>query len=387
MILRNEHSSKIKMLLSSNPVVGIIGARQVGKTTLARQYIKKWNGPVHFFDLEDPRDEAKLADPMIALEGLQGLIILDEIQRTPGIFKVLRVLCDRDPLPARFLVLGSASPELLQQSAETLAGRISYLELGGLGLNEVGSRAMNKLWIRGGFPRSFLAETDEESAGWRRDFIKTFLERDLPAIGLRMPASTMRRFWTMMAHYHGQLWNASEIGRSFGVADTTVRRYLDTLEASLVVRVLQPWHENIGKRQVKAPKTYIADSGIAHALLELWNEDQVLGHPKMGATWEGFALKTIVEKLGAMPESCFFWRAHTGAELDLFVLKGGKRLGFEFKRTASPQVTRSMQNAAEALSLDRLFVIHAGAESFPMKKGIVAIPLSRIWTDPELSRY
>ena len=342
---------------------------------MAKQLAKTRDDPVHFFDLEDPRDEARIADPMLALESLEGLIVIDEIQQAPDIFRVLRVLADRTPLRARFLVLGSASPDLLRQSSETLAGRIGYLELRGFTLDEVGAHAVDTLWVRGGFPRSFLADTEQESARWRRDFIRAFLERDLPFLGVNLPSTTMRRFWTMLAHYHGQLWNSSEIGRSFGVADTTVRRYLDILSAAFVVRVLPPWHENLGKRQVKAPKVYIADSGLAHALLGVWNMEQVLSHPKMGATWEGFALETVIARLGAEPEECFFWRTHTGAELDLLIVQGNRKLGFEFKRTSAPRLTRSMRNAMQALKLDELVVVHAGRDAFAMEKRVRAVPL------------
>ncbi len=379
MIDRKSHIATIKDLLSTNPVAGIVGARQVGKTTLAKQLAKTRDDPVHFFDLEDPRDEARIADPMLALESLEGLIVIDEIQQAPDVFRVLRVLADRTPLRARFLVLGSASPDLLRQSSETLAGRIGYLELRGFTLDEVGAHAVDTLWVRGGFPRSFLADTEEESARWRRDFIRAFLERDLPFLGVNLPSTTMRRFWTMLAHYHGQLWNSSEIGRSFGVADTTVRRYLDILSAAFVVRVLPPWHENLGKRQVKAPKVYIADSGLAHALLGVWNMEQVLSHPKMGATWEGFALETVIARLGAEPEECFFWRTHTGAELDLLIVQGNRKLGFEFKRTSAPRLTRSMRNAMQALKLDELVVVHAGRDAFAMEKRVRAVPLRDLY--------
>jgi len=301
MIRRDQELETLRRLLSQHPVVGIVGARQVGKTTLAHSLVVRTKGPSSIFDLENPEDLARLGDPMLALKELKGLVVIDEIQRYPGLFPVLRVLVDRPKPPARFLVLGSASPDLLRQSSETLAGRIVYHELGGFSLDEVGAKNHMRLWLRGGFPRSYLARSHAESDAWRQGFVRTFLERDLPQLGITIGSTTLRRFWSMLAHYHGQIWNGSEFARSFGVADTTIRNYLDLLTSALVVRQLQPWHENISKRQVKAPKVYLADSGLLHALLNLKTLKDLEGHPKVGASWEGFALDSVVHQLRARP--------------------------------------------------------------------------------------
>lgn len=383
LIDRPQHVERVRDLLTRFPVVALLGARQVGKTTLARQILAGQAGPTTLLDLEDPTHRARLADPMLALGVLEGLVVLDEIQRLPEVFPVLRVLVDRPDSPARFLVLGSASPDLLRQSSESLAGRIYHHRLGGFTSDEVGVEEVDRLWLRGGFPRSFLAADDEASAEWREAFIRTFLERDLPQLGVTIPSSDLRRFWTMLAHYHGQTWNASELGRSLGVSYKTVAGYLDLLEAAFVVRQLQPWHENLGKRQVKAPKVFVEDSGLLHSLLGLRRRDELLSHPKVGASWEGFALREVVSRLDARPEECFFWATHAGAELDGLVVRGQTRLGFEFKRTSAPKVTRSMHVAREDLRLDRLDVVYPGVESFPLADGIRALSIRRLEQDLE----
>ena len=379
MIERLQEIKRLKKLLHSHPVAVIIGARQVGKTTLSRMLVADINKPVSYYDLENPEDMARLGDPMLALKDLRGLVVIDEIQRYPDLFTVLRVLVDRPRLPARFLILGSASPDLLRQSAESLAGRIIYHHLAGFSLDEVGEDQHRKLWLRGRFPRSFLARSHLESEEWRRGFIQAFLERDLPQLGITIRSTTLRRFWTMLAHYHGQTWNASEFGRSFGVADTTVRNYLDTLSSALVVRLLLPWHENIAKRQVKAPKVYLADTGILHTLLNLRTFKDLEGHPKIGASWESFALEQVVRRLGARSDECYYWATHAGAELDLLVVRGNRRLGFEFKRTSSPQITKSMRIALSDLKLNRLDIIHAGDKSFPLSKHIRAVSFTDLF--------
>ncbi|MBI1730995.1 ATP-binding protein [Candidatus Acetothermia bacterium] len=382
MIKRSKEMERLSDLLKLYPVVAIIGARQVGKTTLATSLANQMGG-TSSFDLENPEDRAKLSDAMLALKPLQGLVVLDEIQNMPGLFQPLRVLADRRPIKTRFLVLGSASPDLLRQSSESLAGRIAYHELDGFSLDETGIKSQNLLWLRGGFPDSFLAKTANESLEWRNFFIRTFIERDLPQLGIKIESTALRRFWTMLAHYHGQVWNASEFGRSFGVADTTVRRYLDTLSSALVVRQLQPWHENISKRQVKSPKVYIRDSGLLHALLNLKSMDELLGHPKMGASWEGFVIKEIVRQLGADSRECYFWATHTGAELDLLVVRGNKRWGFEVKRTSAPEITPSMRSALKDLKLERLDLVHAGKDTFPLATNVRAVALQRLLKDIE----
>jgi predicted AAA+ superfamily ATPase len=381
MIERKEEVETIRGLLQRHPVVGMIGARQVGKTTLARLLIRKSKGPSSYFDLENPEDLSRVADPMLALKDLKGLVVVDEIQRQPNLFPVLRVLVDRPGAITHFLVLGSASPDLLRQSAETLAGRIFYHELGGFSLKEVGIENHMRRWLRGGFPRSYLARTHAESDEWRRGFVRTFLERDLPQLGITIRSTTLRRFWNMIAHYHGQIWNASEFARSFGVADTTVRNYLDLLTSALVIRQLSPWHENVSKRQVKAPKVYIADSGVLHTLLGLRTLPDLEGHPKAGASWEGFVLEQVIRQLGARVEECFFWATHGGSELDLLVVRGSQRLGFEIKRTTSPKITPSMRHALSDLKLRSLVVIHAGDTTFPLDKKIRAVALSRLLHD------
>ena len=370
---REQRVQEIQRNLQTFRVVGLLGARQVGKTTLARDVATRFKGPATFFDLESPEDLARLREPELTLRGLRGLVILDEIQRRPDLFPVLRVLSDRRPLPARFLVLGSASPELLRQSSESLAGRIGYVELSGFDCEEIPANRWERLWARGGFPPSFLARSDAASLEWRRALIRDFLERDLPAFGFRAAPETMRRFWSMLAHWHGQVWNASEFARAFGVADTTVRRHLDQLVSTFALRLLPPWHENLGKRQVKSPRVYLTDSGILHALLGLASADDVLSHPKVGASWEGFALEQVVRRLRARADECFFWRTHGGAELDLLVVRGRKRRGYEFKRTSAPTVTPSMRTALTDLHLDSLSVVHAGAHSFPMGNRLHAV--------------
>jgi len=376
MIERKTAHHQVRSLLSRYRVVAILGARQVGKTTLAKQVAGEWpKGPATRFDLEDPADLARLEEPSIALRGLDGLVVLDEIHRCPDLFPLLRVLADRERPATRFLILGSASPELLRQSSETLAGRISFFHLSGFHLGEVGAARTEQLWVRGGFPRSFLARNDQQSAEWRRGFIRTFLERDIPQLGIRVPAATLRRFWAMLGHAHGQIWNAAEFARSFGVGESTVRRYLDLLTATFVVRQLSPWHENMGKRQVKSPKIYFTDSGLLHTLMQIETMESILEHPRLGASWEGFALQEVIAHLGVRPEECFFWATHGGAELDLLIVRGKTRLGFEFKRTDAPRTTPSMRAALSDLRLDALYVVHAGEHPFSLGERIRAVPI------------
>jgi len=382
MIPRTVQVNILREALSVYPAVGIIGARQVGKTTLAGMLADQWQGRTHHFDLEDTEDLARLSDPMLALKPLDGLIILDEVQRLPEVYPILRVLIDRHQGNRRFLILGSASPALLQQSSESLAGRIKYHRLSGLGLDEILPEQSQQLWTRGGFPSSFLAGTDKASLEWRKAFISTFLERDLPQLGITVSAARMRRFWNMLAHYHGQIWNASEFARSFGVADTTVRQYLDRLTDALVVRQIQPWHENISKRQVKSPKVYICDSGLVHALLNLSSLAEIEGHPKSGATWEGFIIEQLIRLMEADESECFHWATHAGAELDFLHVRGLTKTGFEIKRTVAPKVTKSMRIALEDLGLNRLYVIHAGDHSYPMAEKIQAVSCSEIHKVP-----
>jgi predicted AAA+ superfamily ATPase len=383
LVERQRHQEALKGLLERHPVVGLLGARQVGKTTLARQLAARYDGPVSFFDLEDPTDLTRLAEPMLVLRDVRGLIVIDEVQRRPDLFPVLRVLADRLERVARFLILGSASPGLLRQTSESLAGRIFYHELGGFALDEVGVAARERLWLRGGFPRSFLAATDGASAEWRRGFVRTFLERDLPELGIQVPPETLRRFWTMIAHYHGQVWNGAELSRAFGVSGVTVRRYLDLLTSALVLRQLPPWFENLSKRQVKSPKVYVADSGLLHTLLNVETREDLEGHPKVGASWEGFALHAVVERLGARAEEVFFWATHAGAEIDVLVVRGRRRFGFELKRTAAPRLTPSIRTALDDLRLERVDVVYPGEHTFPLAERVRALALSRLYEDLE----
>lgn len=387
MIDRQREVKMLIGLLKRHPVVGIIGARQVGKTTLAHFLMRTIGGTSAYFDLENPEDAVRLSDPMLALKGLRGLVVIDEIQRKPELFPILRVLADSLKSRTRFLVLGSASPDLLRQGSETLAGRIFYHELKGFSLEEIGMKNHRRLWLRGGFPRSYLAPSDTASDEWRHGFIRTFLERDMPQLGVTIRSGTLHRFWSMLAHYHGQIWNASEFGRSFGVADTTVRNYIDLLTSALVVRQLLPWHENISKRQVRSPKPYIIDSGLLHTLLGIKTSIELERHPKVGASWEGFVIEQVIGWMGFRPEECFFWATHGGAELDMLVVRGTDRLGFEIKLTSSPHVTPSMRSALSDLKLRRLDVIHAGEETFHLARDIRALSLMRILEDLKPVRH
>jgi len=357
-----------------SPITALLGPRQCGKTTLARHFAQGQGAT--FYDLESAVDQRRLQNPELALGERSGLVILDEVQALPELFPVLRGLVDRPGQTTRFLILGSASPHIIQHASETLAGRVEFVELGGFDLAETGAGALNTLWLRGGFPRSYLAASDEDSFAWREGFVRTYLERDLPQLGLRVPAPAMRRFWTMLAHYHGQTWNASELGRSMGLSDKTVRGYLDLLTGTFMVRQLQPWFENLGKRQVKAPKVYFKDSGLLHHLMDIPTRHHLLGHPKVGASWEGFAIEQVLRVFE--PSQPYFWSAHGGAELDLIFMYKGRRLGFEIKFTEAPRVTASMRTAKEDLRLDHLWVIHPGVHGFPMEEGITAMPLTRV---------
>ena len=371
-LARERHLRRIALLLDEFPVVTLLGARQVGKSTLARQLVGSRHGPSAWFDLENPVDLTRLADPGLELRPLRGLVVLDEIQRLPEVFPLLRVLADRPGTPARFLVLGGASPALLRQTSETLAGRVAFHELDGFGLDEVDD--LEGLWLRGGFPRSYLASSAPASRRWRDGFIQTFLARDVPELGSLIPSTALHRFWTMLAHWHGRLWNGAELGRAFGVSHTTVRRYLDLLTSVFMVRQLQPWHENIAKRQVRSPKVFINDSGLLHALLGLTTREDVVSHPVVGPSWEGFVVQQVIHLLGARPEQCYHWSTHAGAELDLMILAGDRRYGFGVKRAEAPRLTASMRVAFETLGLERLDVVHAGTQSYRMAPGIRALP-------------
>ena len=383
MLERRRQLQRLGRLISRNPVVAILGARQVGKTTLARSFAAGQARTVTVFDLERRQDIARLADPELALAGLRGIVILDEIQRRPELFPALRVLADRQRKPARFVVLGSASPALLRQSSESLAGRIAYQELSGFSIDEVGADKLDRLWLRGGFPRSFTARSNSESLEWRREFVRTFLERDLPQLGISIPAATLERFWAMLAHYHGQVWNASELGRSFGVSHHVMRRYLDTLQSTFMIRALRPWAANIRKRQVKSPKIYLRDSGVLHTFLDIASMNDLQRHPKLGASWEGVLVEAIIQQLGARAEQCYFWATHTGAELDLLIVDGHSHYGFEIKRTTAPHVTPSMRSALSDLRLKRLDVVYAGTETFPLASNVRAVAASRLLLDLE----
>ncbi len=373
MIDRSGYLTALRRRLDQFPVVALIGARQVGKTTLARQLAHGWRGPTRHFDLENAEDLQALRDPMLVLQELRGLVIIDEIQHLPDLFKTLRVLADRPRRPARFLVLGSASMGLLRQSSESLAGRISYCEVEGFSIREVGVEPLDRLWLRGGFPRSYTASSNDRSMAWREDFLRTFVERDMPQLGFRIPAETLRRFWTMLAHWHGQVWNASEFGRALGFSDHTVRGYLDALTSALVIRQLRPWHANVAKRQVKSPKVYVTDSGLMHALLKIRSHADLVAHPKVGASWEGFMIGEIIQHLGIRSDDAHFWGTHAGAELDLLVVRGMRAVGFEIKRTVAPQMTPSMRSALEVLKLQNLYVVHAGEHTFPLAEKILAV--------------
>ncbi|MBL8949238.1 MAG: ATP-binding protein [Myxococcaceae bacterium] len=378
---RERHATELRRLLRAYQVVALLGARQVGKSTLARVVAEAWPSPVNWFDLEDDADVARLAAPGLVLGPLRGLVVLDEVQRRPELFPALRVLADRPRAPARFLVLGSATPELLKQSSESLAGRVAFHHLPPLTLDETGLRDLRRLWLRGGFPRAYTARSDAESAEWRRGFAKTFIERDLRQLGTTIPAQALSRFWSMLAHVHGNVINWAELGRSLGVGDMTVRRYFDLLAGTYVMRELKPWHENLTKRQVKQPKVYFADSGLLHTHLDIETHEQLDRHPSLGASWEGFCMEQVIAALGARPEQCFFWATHAGAELDLLVTAAGRRRGIEFKRTDAPKLTPSMRIAIDDLKLDSLDVVHAGEHTFTLGPKVRAVAAGRLLTD------
>jgi uncharacterized protein len=379
MIGRHADVSRVTVALARSPVVLLVGPRQAGKSTLARGLAPP--ADVTFFDLEDPVAVARLAEPLLALQDLRGLVVLDEAQHAPTLFPILRVLADRPDRPATFLVLGSASPELVGLSAESLAGRVEIVELGGLRLHDVGDDGANRLWLQGALPASYTRSLVDSTA-WRASYVRTFLERDLSQLGFRLPAAQMRRFWTMLAHYHAQTWNGAELARALGVSQPTVRRYLDALTDALVVRQLQPWYMNIGKRVVRSPKVYLRDSGLLHTLLGLESTDALLGHPKVGASWEGLVVEQIAMLLGDTP--LYFWGTHSGAELDLLFTRDGRNIGVEIKRSDAPRVTPSMRNAVVDLALDRLFVVYPGRERYAMSATIEALPVDDLdqLTDP-----
>jgi len=374
MIPRPEPIRQIQASFQVHPVTALLGPRQCGKTTLAR-YIAEQE-PATVFDLENPVDNQRLSAPMQALKDLSGLVIIDEVQRKPELFELLRVLVDRPGRNARFLLLGSASPHLVKGVSESLAGRIGFVDLGGFQLWEVGVQHRDRLWIRGGLPKAFLADSETDSMQWRENFIRTFLERDIPQLGITIAAETLRRFWTMVAHYHGEVWNAAEFARALGTAENTARRYLDILTGAYMVRMLPPWFENLKKRQVKAPKIYIRDSGLFHSLLQVQTLADLQGHPKIGASWEGFALEHIIHVFRT--RDAYFWATHAGAELDLMVTVAGKGYGFECKYTDAPGRKRSMYIALEDLGLEHLWVIYPGDQKYALDDKITVIPLEEI---------
>ena len=382
MIDRPVFLKQLSRAVRRSPITALIGPRQCGKTTLARMFAKAKT--TVFFDLESQLDLNRLQNPQLMLGSLRGLVIIDEIQAMPELFAVLRVLVDRPENKTRFLILGSASPDLVKNASETLAGRVEFAQLSGFDLQEVGANRSAVLWLRGGFPRSFLAPSDEDSLAWREAFIHTFLARDIPQLGISVPPATMRRFWTMLAHYHGQIWNASELGRSLDLSDKTVRSYLDILTGTFMIRQVQPWYENLSKRQVKAPKIYLRDSGLLHALLNLPDLQTLHGYSRMGASWEGFAIEQVLQSV--KPTQAFFWATHSGAEVDLFFLSRGRRYGVECKFSETPKITKSMSQAIESLNLAHLWIIYPGEDAYPLSKQVSVWPLKEIFSLPKQLR-
>lgn len=374
MLRRTEYLEKLERAVTRSPVTALLGPRQCGKTTLARDFSQGRKST--FFDLESVPDRRRLQNAEFVLAELDGLVVLDEIQTMPELFQVLRVLVDRPENKAHFLILGSASLEIIRKTSETLAGRLEFVELTGFNLSETGSESWKELWLRGGFPRSFLAESGENSLVWREGFIRTFLERDIPQLGINIPAAAMRRFWTMLAHYHGQTWNASEIGRSMGLSDKTIRSYLDVLTGTFMIRQLQPWFENLGKRQVKKPKIYFRDSGLLHSLLDIRDRHVLLGHPKVGASWEGFVIEQVLQAI--QPSQVYFWGVHSGAELDLIFMRDGLRFGIEVKFSEAPEVNASMKSALEDLRLSHLWILYPGQDNYQVTEKISVRSLEKL---------
>jgi uncharacterized protein len=371
-IQRTDEIKAIAALQKVFPVTGILGPRQCGKTFLAERIRHD-----HYFDLENPRDLSRLDNPQTALEDLEGVIVIDEIQRKPEIFSLLRFLVDKNK-KQKYLILGSAAPQLLRQSSETLAGRIGYYNLSGFSLADVGAKKINSLWVRGGFPRAFLESSDQKSFLWLTNYVTTFLERDIPQLGISIPSASMRRFWMMLAHYHGQVLNYSELGRAFGLSDMSIRRYIDILSGTFMVRILQPWHVNVSKRLVKRPKVYIRDSGILHTLLSIQSLEQLQSNPKIVASWEGFALENLIKSIGKKDEELFFWSTHSGAEVDLFWQHAGKNWAAEFKFSDAPKLTKSMQSALEDLKLEHLWVIYPGKQNYKLSDRVSVISINEV---------
>ena len=374
MITRKHYLELIRDRLKSFPVVSVLGPRQIGKTTLAR--VIAGEQPSFFFDLEDVAAMVRLAEPKAALERLEGLVVLDEVQRKPELFALLRVLADRQPVKARFLLTGSASPDLVRGVSESLAGRVALVDVAGFNLAEVGDGEWRQLWWRGGFPRAYLADTEATSRQWQEEFVRTLLERDMPQLGVTIPAIALRRFWNMVAHYHGQIWNAAELARALAVNESTVRRYLDLMTGVFMVRQLPPWFENLGKRPVKAPKVYVRDTGLLHALLGIASQRDLEHHPKVGASWEGYAVEEILK--AQRPDEAYFWATHNGAEIDLVLFQRGRRIGIECKRADAPTLTPSMRIALADLKLDKLYVVYPGEQRYALAKNVEAVPLAEL---------
>ena len=374
MIERPKLLAGLRKALSRSRVVVLTGPRQCGKTTIARRLLSETS--IGYFDLEDPADLQRLSEPMTALRPLKGLVVIDEVQRRPDLFPVLRVLADRRDAAARFLILGSASGELLRQSSESLAGRTERVTMGGFSLTELGERDEQRLWLRGGLPPSYLARTEARSREWRKNFIQALLERDFPQWGVRAPAVALLRFWTMLAHYHGQTWNAAEPARALGVSESTARRHLDLLSDALMVRQLPPFHANVGKRQVKAPKIYLRDTGLLHQLLGIGTPKELLSHPKVGASWEGFVIEQVL--LAEPHDEAFFWSTHQGAEIDLVLRRGTRLLGVECKRTDAPSLTPSIRIATQDVGLTRVAVLYPGTRRYPLARGVEAVPVGAL---------
>ena len=378
MFTRDSLQARVQLALGRSRGVVLQGPRQSGKSTLAQQFLPRSSS--NYFDLEYPPHAQRLSQAALTLEALQGLVVIDEVQLQPGLFPLLRVLMDRSNTPGQYLLLGSASPALMRQSGESLLGRVETVEVAGFNVQEVCAQqehydadTINQLWLRGGFPRAFLAATDDDSFAWRANAIDAHVRVDMPQFGLNIAAPAMLRFWTMLAHYHGQIWSAAPPAQSMGVSEPTIRRYLDTLTQTLMVRQLQPWHQNLGKRQVKAPKIYFRDTGLLHTLMGVKTLAELVTHPACGASWEGFALEQVLRI--AQPDEAYFWATHQGAELDLLLLKGSQRIGVEFKRADAPKITPSMRIAQHDLKLDALYVVYPGAHRYNLGDGVEAVPL------------